>query len=27
VAGYGGIPVDPADIRKVLLEENVPLKM
>lgn len=26
VAGYGWIPVDPADVRKIILEENLPLK-
>lgn len=26
VAGYGWIPVDPADVRKIILEEDLPLK-
>lgn len=26
VAGYGWVPVDPADVRKVVLEENLPLE-
>jgi transglutaminase-like putative cysteine protease len=26
VAGYGWVPVDPADVRKVMLEEQLPLE-